>query len=140
MRPMYYRHHPLRFQCTGCGDCCTGDPNRYYVEATREEQRAIQRFLGISWRWFRRRYVAKIDDGIESLSMAGGQCTFLDAQRRCTIYSVRPAQCRLYPFWPEIVERRADWKAEAKRCEGINRGEVVPLARIEAALKQQRKT
>ena len=128
----------LRFECTGCGYCCTGDSRRYYVEATPTEQRQIQRHLGISWRWFRRRYVRRVDDNTEGLSMDGGACAFLGKDRRCRIYVVRPAQCRHYPFWPELVHDPKAWRDEARRCEGIGRGNVIPLARVRASLKQQR--
>lgn len=39
--------------------------------------------------------------------------------KSCSIYSVRPAQCRTYPFWPEIVQSPHHWAAESARCEGI---------------------
>lgn len=128
----------LRFQCTGCGYCCTGDPRRYYVEASPSEQRRIQRHLGISWAWFRRRYVRRVAGGLEGLSMGGGRCAFLGADMRCRIYRVRPAQCRHYPFWPELVHDPAAWTDEARRCEGIDRGAIVPLTRVRALLKKQR--
>lgn len=125
----------FRFACTGCGGCCTGRGD-YYVEVSRAEQRRIQRFLGISWRWFRRRYVMPGDDGKQSLRWAHDRCVFLDAQRRCRIYAVRPAQCRSYPFWPELVGSPARWRTEAKRCEGIGRGAVIPLAQVRRRLRR----
>lgn len=123
----------LRFACTGCGRCCTGRGN-YVVEVDRAEQRRIQRSLGITWRWFRRRYVFRFDDETESLRMPNGRCVFLGDDNRCRIYSVRPRQCRTYPFWPELMTPGA-WPAEAARCEGIGRGAVVPLARVRAQLR-----
>ena len=36
-KPWY--HEGLRFECTGCGDCCTGAPG--YVWLTEEEIRAL---------------------------------------------------------------------------------------------------
>ena len=134
---MQNRQRPLRFECTGCGKCCTGRGN-YYIEVTRTEQQRIQKFLGVSCSWFRRRYVFRFGDDIESLHMdRSGRCVFLGSDRRCRIYAVRPAQCRHYPFWPELVGSRSAWQREARRCEGINRGAVVPLARIRAALKRR---
>lgn len=119
----------LRFECTGCGGCCTGKGD-HYVGATRDEQRRIQRFLGISWRWFRRRYVVAYADGTEGLTWSKGKCAFLGENRRCAIYPVRPTQCRTYPFWPDVVKSREAWKAEAKNCEGIDRGAVIPLEEV----------
>jgi Fe-S-cluster containining protein len=129
----FFEQVPLHFKCTGCGDCCTGGAD-YVVEVTREEQRRIQSHLGISWRWFRRRYVRRLDDGSESLEDADNACIFLDAGRRCRIYEVRPTQCRTYPFWPTLLTSERVWNAEARRCEGIGRGPVVPVTTIRARL------
>jgi Fe-S-cluster containining protein len=136
---MYYLNHPLRFECTGCGQCCTGS-GEYYVEVTPVEQDHIRRHLGLSRAWFRRRYLLRFDDGVESLRMSGRpvkRCVFLGAENRCGIYAVRPAQCRHYPIWPELVNRASAWRLEARRCEGIGRGDVIPLARIRGLLRKQ---
>lgn len=114
---MSFKFH---FRCTGCGQCCTGTRD-YFVEVTPREQRRIQTHLAVSWRWFRRRYLFRFDETIESLRMDGGRCVFLDGANRCRIYAVRPQQCRTYPLWPELAHRAA-WNAEAKRCEGIGVG------------------
>jgi uncharacterized protein len=52
---------------------------------------------------------------------------------------VRPRQCRTYPWWPELVEKKRDWTEEAQRCEGMNRGTHVPLSTIERSLARERK-
>jgi len=125
---------PFQFACTGCGRCCTG-PGDYYIEVSENEQRRICEHLGVSWSWFRRRYVFRYDDEVESLVMEkGGACVFLDDNNRCRIYSVRPTQCRSYPYWPELLGSRRAWQREARRCEGIGQGPVIPLARIRAVL------
>jgi hypothetical protein len=41
-------------------------------------------------------------------------------------------QCRLYPFWPELVEYRDVWEHEARKCPGIGQG---PLVQIGTALE-----
>lgn len=134
----FYHRRALRFECTGCGACCTGSPQDY-VAVDQAEQEKIRGWLGISKKWFRRRYVVRLDKHTEGLgSTNGGSCVFLDNAMRCRIYPVRPRQCRSYPFWPEILRSRWSWRAEGLRCEGIGRGTVVPLRRIESALKTRR--
>jgi len=128
----------LRFECTGCGACCRGRGD-YFVEVSRAEQRRIQRFLKISWRWFRRRYVVAYEDGSEGLRWGKNRCAFLDRSDRCRIYSVRPTQCRTYPFWTEVVASRGNWRAAAKECEGIGRGAVIPLAQVRERLRRYRR-
>jgi hypothetical protein len=125
---------PLRFQCTSCGNCCTGSPRDYWVEVSQAEQRRIAEYLGITLRWLRRRYVVREDDG-DGLSMRGGACVFLDGNR-CRIYPVRPNQCRGYPFWPELLRSRTAWEAEALRCEGIGRGKPLPEKQLIRILRR----
>ena len=134
---MFYKTEKLRFECTGCGDCCRGNPGQYYVYVSPGEAGKIQDFLGVSGAWFRRRYLARLDATTFGIRMMpAGYCSFLDSAGQCRIYSVRPVQCRTYPWWPEVVETRSGWRYEAKRCEGINRGAIVPLKKIKSALKR----
>lgn len=136
---MYYRRARLRFECTGCGACCTGGTN-HCVELSDREREAIRAFLGISPAWFRRRYLERLDRGVAGIRLgADGRCPFLGRDNRCRVYPVRPRQCRTYPWWPELVATRHAWEKEARRCEGMNRGAVVPLALIERALAQELK-
>ena len=68
-----------RFACTGCGECCTGRGS-YVIEVSRAEQRRIQRFLGITWAWLRRRYMFRFADETETVRMhPNGDCVFLVA-------------------------------------------------------------
>jgi len=136
---MYYRRAGLRFECTGCGACCTGGHD-HYVETSAHERAAIRAFLRLSAGWFRRRYLTRVDADVIGIRLdPDGRCPFLGGDHRCRIYPVRPHQCRTYPWWPELVEREADWQQEARRCEGLNRGVVVPLARIERVLASVKK-
>lgn len=137
---MNYRQARLRFECTGCGACCTGGSD-HYVETDAREREAIRGFLGLTPAWFRRRYLVHVEKNIIGIRLEpDGRCPFLGRDNRCGIYSVRPRQCRTYPWWPELIETRRSWTAEARRCEGIGRGEIVPLATIARALKRERKS
>ncbi len=51
--------------------------------------------------------------------ISGSECIFLE-NKKCSIYSVRPTQCRTYPFWPSIMSE-SEWNLESKLCEGINK-------------------
>lgn len=129
----------LRFQCTGCGRCCFGGDD-HYVRVTQAERQRIRRHLDVSEHWLRRRYLTRLEDGNGyGIALRDGRCVFLGADLRCRVYAVRPEQCRTYPFWPEVVVSQRAWRAEAKRCEGIGRGDVVPLERVTRLLHRQRK-
>ncbi|MFV1998396.1 MAG: YkgJ family cysteine cluster protein [Acidiferrobacterales bacterium] len=135
-KPPFYRKTALRFHCTGCGKCCQGDPRSHYIAASEKELKIIQLHLALSRNRFLRTYTELLPWGDRGIRLdENGTCPFLvDAQ--CSIYRQRPAQCRSYPFWPEVVERYKDWQSEARRCEGINQGEIIPLEQIELRLKQ----
>jgi Fe-S-cluster containining protein len=126
----FFEQYPLRFSCTQCGKCCmtAGD---YYVYLTETESEAIRNHLQLSQGWFRRRYLARLTDG--ELVLASGdddRCIFLDEAGQCRIYSARPLQCKSYPFWPELAGNARAWISEARRCEGINQGAVIPASTI----------
>ena len=134
----YHERTRLRFACTACGDCCAGGGG-YHVFLKDGEDERLRRYLGLSRGWFRRRYLRRLSEGdLVLASGGGGRCVFLQADGRCRVYTARPLQCRTYPFWPEVVASRAAWTREARRCEGIGRGAVVPIARIRALLRRQR--
>lgn len=134
MQPFYERHK-LRFSCTRCGRCCmTGGD--YFVFLTKQEAGRIRNYLKLSRRWFRQRYLQRLESGeLVAAVREDDCCVFLDADGQCRVYAVRPVQCRTYPFWPEVAGSALAWQREARRCEGINRGAVVPLDKIRRAIK-----
>jgi len=48
----------------------------------------------------------------------------------CSIYEVRPAQCRTWPFWKSNLATPDHWARAGGRCPGINRGGRFDLAEI----------
>ncbi len=133
MRP-HFEQQPLRFSCTRCGRCCRAGEG-YHVYLLQREARTICTHLGLTWKWFRRHYLRRLEDGDLVAADNAGACIFLDSGGQCGIYAVRPLQCRTYPFWPEVVNSAAAWRREARRCEGVNRGRVVSVARIRKAVR-----
>jgi Fe-S-cluster containining protein len=65
----------------------------------------------------------------------GMACRFL-VEGRCSVYEDRPRQCRVYPFFPDVIRSAETWEAERQKCEGIGRGELIPLelARLRAVI------
>lgn len=127
----------LHFECNQCGACCYGNED-YYIAVNAPDMEKICEHLGIGMAWLKRRYVERLDRQLYSIRIAGnGRCVFLGEDKRCRIYPVRPVQCRTYPWWPELLESKNSWNAEARRCEGINVGKQVAVSHIIAALNQQ---
>jgi Fe-S-cluster containining protein len=127
----------LRFQCTGCGECCrtrNGKPSWVYV--TIEERRRLARHFKLRTSAFTRRYCEKTN-GFFHLRNPSSNCLFLDGAR-CTVYAARPGQCRTYPFWNENMGASA-WAKTARECEGIGRGRVWTREEIEQRLRDERR-
>src|SRR6478752_4618903 len=92
----------LRFECTQCGDCCTGAPG--YVWVNREEIADLAQEMDLSVPEFETRFVRQVGIRKSLIEFANGDCVFFDAQaRKCTVYNARPRQCRTWPFWQSNV-------------------------------------
>lgn len=114
----------LRFSCTQCGNCCVGDPGAVWV--TQEEERSIAHKLKLSLRTFRSQYIKKVEGEpslVEVPSARGQHCVFLqEGSKGCSIYQVRPKQCRTWPFWPENLRTFREWIDASKHCPGMAQG------------------
>ena len=126
----------IRFGCTGSGECCTAHGSYEYVFMSRAEERALAVHQGMSLREFRRHHTKRAGLGQRSLRFPGGKCTFLQG-KRCTVYEVRPQQCRTWPFWPENMDRRVWDRDVAGFCAGVGRGRLYSREEIEAVLGEQ---
>ena len=126
----------LRFECTGCGQCCTGSPG--YVWVDDKEIQEIADFLKCSLKDFAARFLRKVNGRFSLLELPKTfDCIFLK-DKKCQIYSVRPTQCRTFPWWPQLLKSREEWLAAATFCEGIRQqANLVPLETIEEQLKIQ---
>jgi hypothetical protein len=61
-------------------------------------------------------------------------CIFLDRDDQgkalCGIYSVRPKQCRTWPFWSENLTSEKEWQHAKQNCPGMNEGNFFPSDQI----------
>ena len=121
----------LRFECTGCGNCCTGAPGVVWVSD--EELHQIAEFLDEPVGGVKIEHT-KLFAGRRTLKeFANGDCTFFDPEKRgCTIYPVRPIQCRTWPFWESNLESETEWNEVKKECPGAGQGNFFSLEQIEA--------
>jgi len=87
---------PERYVCTRCGACCRWPG---YVRVTAAEIDRIAAHLGMSSVRFIREFTVLTDDrrGLSLTERPDGPCVFLEGDRVCRIYSVRPEQCRDFP-------------------------------------------
>ncbi len=125
----------LKFECTQCGNCCTGAPGAVWV--TEEELQEITDCLGKSIGEVRLMYTRIVRGKTSLREYANGDCVFFDgASRGCTIYEARPIQCRTWPFWKSNIATPRDWQETQRECPGAGQGNFVPLEEIERRASQ----
>lgn len=124
----------LRFSCTECGACCTGSPG--YVWITDEEIQKISEFLGLDIFDFQRKYIRLVFGRKALIEMKKDfDCVFLK-DKRCSVYQVRPKQCRTFPWWQQNLSSESAWKEAANYCEGIKEdAPLIPYEDIKAVLE-----
>ena len=123
----------LRFECTGCGDCCGGVPGAVWLNDA--ELARLADALGLSEEQFTARHVRQLADRRSLRERANGDCILLDTESRsCTVYQARPTQCRSWPFWPQNVAPPAAWQKTCELCPGAGQGPNYRFADIDDQL------
>lgn len=116
----------IRFACQpGCRKCCEVSG---YVYLTENDVANAAGFLGMPQPEFEAAYIFRTRH-IRRIRKPRGkarQCPFLTASG-CGIHPVKPVQCRLFPFWPELVEAPREWQRTAEWCPGIGQGELIQI-------------
>ncbi len=135
-RPKWYRDG-LCFECTQCGNCCSGPPG--YVWVTKADIARIAKFIGREDKKLGREYVRRVGFRQSLTEKIDGDCVFLSREggrTACTIYPVRPLQCRTWPFWTSNLSSPDDWnEAHRTTCPGLNKGRRYEFHQIERIRK-----
>lgn len=114
----------LRFACIpGCTNCCE---QRGYVYLTEDDRLRAAAFLNLSPEEFEARYLYRTKQLLRLRKPPGKQCHFL-ISGACSIHPAKPTQCRLFPFWPELVHDREEWQRTASYCPGIGTGPLIQI-------------
>ena len=122
----YFFDDGLFFECRRCGTCCTGEPGIVYVQA--DEVARIARYLDQTVASFTAAYLFPFRKSFSIREHADGRCRFY--QHGCTIYPVRPRQCRSFPFWFENMRSLKKWRQVCRACPGIGHGRHYSKAEI----------
>jgi len=131
----------LHFECIQCSHCCSG-PQQGFIWITAPEIKFLADFLKISVKQLRQKYLMRI--GIRKTIIEDPttkDCIFLkniDGRKKCSIYPVRPNQCRTWPFWSDNLTTPSAWNHTAKKCSGINRGKFYSFSKIEKIRKSKK--
>ena len=118
----------LKFECTQCGNCCSGLPG--YVWVTVADMERMAGYLRVGFEEFTRTYVRKIGERYSLMEKFNYDCVFLTRDGKgksgCSVYPVRPMQCRTWPFWTDNLKTPEKWKGAGVRCPGM-RDEGAPV-------------
>jgi len=114
----YFFSGGLRFSCVQCGACCKGAPG--IVRVTQKEIEAIAEYLRCSAEEAAETFCRKTGSGHALKEHADGRCIFFE--NTCTVYHVRPGQCRTFPFWVKNLRNEQAWKKASDGCPGIGTG------------------
>ncbi len=114
--------YPFNFDPEACktcpGICCNGESGNTWV--SREEIENIAKFLDMKSEDFILNYLRKTSGRYSIKELRKGSnyaCVFFDKEKNgCSIYPVRPEQCRTFPFWPYFKEHP---KEVFKECPGV---------------------
>lgn len=121
----------LKFSCTSCGNCCTGEPGVVWVYD--QDIEAIAAHLDKPVGEIRLFHTRQVGNRLSLTEFANGDCVFFNPSTRgCTIYPVRPTQCRTWPFWRSNLETESTWKEVCRECPGAGTGDHYVQLEIDA--------
>lgn len=126
----------LQFECSQCGDCCSGAPG--YVWVNPEEIQAMADEMGMHIDTFEGKFIRKIGRDKSLIEYPDGDCIMLDPRtRKCLVYNGRPIQCRTWPFWDSNLKKKKDWKETCDVCPGSGKGRLYSFEEIEISRKEK---
>lgn len=111
------------FYCYDCGDCCRHESG--YIFLLDAEIKKIAGYFNLSKKEFLNNFTIKLAEEVYSLKEKENlDCVFWDKGNRnnkggCSIYKIRPLQCRNFPFWLTTFSSKENFDYTAKRCPGI---------------------
>ena len=125
----------LRFECQpGCTECCQQRGFVYLTEADVERAAA---FLKMTPGAFEQKYVYRTRRMRRLRVPQDAQCSFL-REGGCSIHEAKPTQCRIFPFWPELVESKQKWSKTAAYCPGLNKGPLIQIESVKAQAEEMK--
>ena len=116
----YFFDEGIKFECSSCGKCCNGAPGIIIV--LENEIDAISAFLELDRKTFVEYFLYPYSGEFSIREDYTGRCIFFE--NGCSIYPVRPLQCRTYPFWFTNLSSGQAWNDTSKTCKGIGSGKL----------------
>jgi Fe-S-cluster containining protein len=127
----------MRFECQpGCTACCEQQGFVYLTEA---DLKRVAAFLGMTSRKFENRYIYRTRNRMRLRIPRDASCHFLK-EGGCSIHPVKPTQCRIFPFWPELVDSRREWLKTARYCPGMGHGPLIQISNAKELADEMRQS
>jgi len=129
----------LYFKCKkNCSYCCSGTPG--YIWIDEKDIANISAFLKISREKFLKNFTKTARNKISLIEKkinSNYDCIFL-VDNKCSIYPVRPIQCKTYPFWNSCLASKEAFDNMKCECPGINdkSGKLYSFDEIEKMRKE----
>ena len=126
----------IYFKCQGSSNCCVSRGNYGYVYLSINDLIRLSKYLNISVNNFKKNY-CEYSNGCLHLKeiYSNGNCQFLN-NKKCSIYSARPTQCRTWPFWNENMNTKKWNKELINFCPGIGKGKIINFSIIQKRIKK----
>ena len=125
----------LQFQCVpGCTNCCRVQG---WVYITEDDLFRAAAYVNLPVAEFEAKYVVRTKTHVAPAKAAGTQCHFLGEG---LLGSTPSSRCNAgcFPFWPELVENRADWDEAGKNCPGIGGGPLIQIGQAMEVASEMR--
>ena len=127
----------IRFECQGSGNCCVSRDSYGFVYLSDRDLKRFSKYFKLSIKKFKEKY-CQITDGFIHLiekQELDGNCIFL-LDKRCSVYTSRPSQCRTWPFWNENMDTKIWNRDISVNCPGVGKGKIIKARTINKFLKE----
>ena len=108
-----------------------------FVYLSESDLKRAAEFVNMRPKAFEKKYVYRTHHQMRFRKPPDKQCPFL-VDGGCSIHPAKPTQCRTFPFWPELVEKRAEWNRTARYCPGIGKGPLIQIGTAMEIAEEQR--
>ena len=116
----------VRFTCQpDCGRCCDEPGGIVYLSRNDVERLAQHANLTVP-EYLKKDCTTTLDGRyVLRSNQSDGICIDLDENKQCTIYEVRPQQCKAFPWWSENLRSQRSWKQVKASCPGLTAEDAI---------------
>jgi len=116
----------ISFKCqSNCGKCCDEPDGIVYLSENDAKRIASHHEMDVE-SWLQRDCKQTLDGRyILQSREIDDICIYLDQNKQCTIYKVRPQQCAAFPWWGENLASQRAWNSVIEECPGLTADDAI---------------